>query len=48
MIQWYPGHMHKASKAFKEILPQVDIVIEMLDARSAGYQRKPDAGATAS
>jgi ribosome biogenesis GTPase A len=36
MIQWYPGHMHKASKAFKEILPQVDIVIEMLDARLPG------------
>ncbi len=33
MIQWYPGHMHKASKAFKNILPQVSLVIEVLDAR---------------
>lgn len=32
-IQWYPGHMHKASKAIKEILPQVDLIIEILDAR---------------
>jgi ribosome biogenesis GTPase A len=41
MIQWYPGHMHKASKAFKEILPQVDIVIEMLDARLPGTSENP-------
>jgi ribosome biogenesis GTPase A len=41
MIQWYPGHMHKASKAFKEILPQVDIVIEMLDARLPGSSENP-------
>ena len=33
MIQWYPGHMHKASKEFKKILPQVDLVIEVIDAR---------------
>lgn len=32
-IQWYPGHMHKASKEMKEILPQVDLIIEVLDAR---------------
>ena len=41
MIQWYPGHMYKASKAFKEILPQVDIVIEMLDARLPGSSENP-------
>ena len=41
MIQWYPGHMHKASKAFKEILPQVDIVIEVLDARLPGSSSNP-------
>ncbi len=33
MIQWYPGHMHKASKSFKNILPQVNLVIEVVDAR---------------
>ena len=32
-IQWYPGHMHKASKEMKELLPQVDLIIEVLDAR---------------
>ena len=32
-IQWYPGHMHKAAKEVKQILPQVDIFIEILDAR---------------
>ena len=41
MIQWYPGHMHKASKAFKEILPQVDLVIEVLDARLPGSSENP-------
>lgn len=32
-IQWYPGHMHKAQKEIAEVMPQVDLVIEVLDAR---------------
>ena len=28
LIQWYPGHMHKASKEIKQTLHQIDIVIE--------------------
>jgi len=32
-IQWFPGHMHKARKQIEEILPQVDVVIEVIDAR---------------
>lgn len=32
-IQWYPGHMHKARKKIEESMPQIDIVIEVLDAR---------------
>lgn len=32
-LQWYPGHMHKAQKEMREVLPKVDIVIEVLDAR---------------
>lgn len=32
-IQWFPGHMHKAGKEIKEILPEIDILIEILDAR---------------
>ncbi|MGB0132709.1 ribosome biogenesis GTPase YlqF [Dokdonella sp.] len=32
-IHWYPGHMHKAQKEMIELLPQVDLLIEILDAR---------------
>ncbi|MDO3384690.1 ribosome biogenesis GTPase YlqF [Gilvimarinus sp. SDUM040013] len=32
-LQWYPGHMHKAQKEMREVLPKVDLVIEVLDAR---------------
>lgn len=32
-IQWFPGHMHKARKQIEEVLPQVDVIIEVLDAR---------------
>jgi len=32
-LHWYPGHMHKANKEMAEILPQVDLIIELLDAR---------------
>lgn len=32
-VHWYPGHMHKAQKEIKEVLPQVDVLIEVLDAR---------------
>ncbi len=32
-IHWYPGHMHKATKEMAKVLPSVDAVIEILDAR---------------
>ncbi|MDH5484495.1 MAG: ribosome biogenesis GTPase YlqF [Gammaproteobacteria bacterium] len=32
-IQWFPGHMHKARKEIKEIMPKIDVIIEVLDAR---------------
>lgn len=32
-VQWYPGHMHKARKKISEVMPQIDVVIEVLDAR---------------
>ncbi len=32
-INWYPGHMFKATKDIKEILPNMDLIIEVLDAR---------------
>ena len=41
LIQWYPGHMHKASKEVKAILPQVDLVIEVLDARIPFSSQNP-------
>jgi len=40
-IQWYPGHMHKASKEIKAILPQVDLFIEVLDARIPFSSQNP-------
>lgn len=33
VIQWFPGHMKKTLDAIKKILPDIDIVIEILDAR---------------
>jgi ribosome biogenesis GTPase A len=41
MIQWFPGHMHKASKEFSKTLPQVDLIIEILDARLPGSSENP-------
>ncbi len=32
-IQWFPGHMHKARKQIKEVISQVDLIIEVLDSR---------------
>lgn len=32
-VHWYPGHMHKAQKEIKQVLPQVDVLIEVIDAR---------------
>ena len=33
MINWFPGHMHKARKEIAEVMPQVDVIIEVIDAR---------------
>lgn len=32
-INWFPGHMHKARKEIAKIMNQVDMIIEVLDAR---------------
>ncbi|MDA1342972.1 MAG: ribosome biogenesis GTPase YlqF [Proteobacteria bacterium] len=40
-IQWYPGHMHKAGREIKETLAQVDVVIEVLDARIPFSSQNP-------
>lgn len=41
LIQWYPGHMHKASKEVKALLPQVDVIIEILDSRIPFSSQNP-------
>lgn len=40
-IQWFPGHMHRARKQLAQIMPKVDVVIEILDARLPGYSENP-------
>ncbi len=40
-IQWFPGHMHKASKEIKQKLPEMDLLIEVLDARLPGSSENP-------
>jgi ribosome biogenesis GTPase A len=32
-VQWYPGHMNKARRIIKETMSEVDLVIEVMDAR---------------
>ena len=32
-IDWYPGHMAKAKRQIAEVMPKIDLVIEVLDAR---------------
>ena len=32
-INWFPGHMHKARKEIKKVMSEVDVVIEVMDAR---------------
>jgi ribosome biogenesis GTPase A len=41
-IQWFPGHMAKTKRVIKECLPQVDIVLELLDARIPYSSRNPE------
>lgn len=40
-IQWFPGHMYKAGKEIKKLLPQIDVVIEILDARIPFSSQNP-------
>lgn len=40
-IQWFPGHMSKASREIKEKIQLVDIVCELVDARSPLASRNP-------
>lgn len=40
-IQWFPGHMNKARKDVAERLKDIDVVIEMLDARLPASSANP-------
>ena len=40
-IQWFPGHMHLTQKAIAERIQNIDVVIEMLDARLPGSSANP-------
>lgn len=41
-IQWFPGHMTKTRRQIQETIQQVDVVIELLDARIPMSSRNPD------
>lgn len=41
-LHWFPGHMHKALKEIKESISQVDILIEVLDARIPYSSENPE------
>ena len=41
IIDWYPGHMKKARAQIVEILPKIDLVIEVLDARLPASSANP-------
>lgn len=40
-IQWFPGHMHLTRKAIQERIKEIDVVIELLDARLPGSSANP-------
>ena len=40
-IQWFPGHMHATRKAILERVKELDVVVEMLDARLPGSSANP-------
>ncbi|MBR7116240.1 MAG: ribosome biogenesis GTPase YlqF [Clostridia bacterium] len=41
-IQWFPGHMAKTRRMMQECLPQVDLVLELVDARIPYSSRNPE------
>lgn len=41
-IQWFPGHMAKTKRIMRECLPQVDIILELLDARIPYSSKNPE------
>lgn len=41
-IQWFPGHMTKARRKIKEVLPLIDAIAEVVDARIPQSSRNPE------
>lgn len=41
-FQWYPGHMTKAKRMMQENIKLIDLVIELVDAKSSDEQ--PESG----
>lgn len=41
-IQWFPGHMAKTRRLIAENLGNVDIILELLDARIPGSSKNPE------
>ena len=41
-IQWFPGHMAKTRRIMKECLPEVDIILELIDARIPYSSKNPE------
>ncbi|MDR1794721.1 MAG: ribosome biogenesis GTPase YlqF [Erysipelotrichaceae bacterium] len=40
-IQWFPGHMTKALRQMREVLNQVDLILELRDARAIASSGNP-------
>jgi ribosome biogenesis GTPase A len=41
-IQWFPGHMAKTKRVMRECLPEVDIILELIDARIPYSSKNPE------
>lgn len=41
-MQWFPGHMHKALKEMRENINNIDVMIEVLDARIPYSSENPE------
>ncbi|WP_027856518.1 ribosome biogenesis GTPase YlqF [Marinobacterium jannaschii] len=40
-INWFPGHMHKARKEIAKVMDEIDVIIEVLDARLPQSSENP-------
>ena len=41
-IQWFPGHMKKTERQIEKVLPLIDAVAEIADARIPVSSRNPE------